>query len=68
MRAIQLNGKSTELPETVQSIQDLLELYSLENRIVVVEMNKEIVYKEQYASQMLSDRDAIEIVHFVGGG
>lgn len=68
MRAIQLNGKSTELPETVQSIQDLLELYSLENRIVVVEMNKEIVYKEQYSSQMLSDRDAIEIVHFVGGG
>lgn len=68
MRAIQLNGKSTELPKTVQSIQDLLELYSLENRIVVVEMNKEIVYKEQYASQMLADRDAIEIVHFVGGG
>ncbi|MFJ7951777.1 sulfur carrier protein ThiS [Lysinibacillus sp. NPDC096418] len=68
MRAIQLNGKSTELPETVQSVQDLLALYSLENRIVVVELNKEIVYKERYASQMLSDRDAIEIVHFVGGG
>lgn len=68
MRAIQLNGTSTELPETIQSIQDLLQLYALENRIVVVEVNKEIVYKEQYASQILSDRDTIEIVHFVGGG
>lgn len=68
MLAIQLNGKTTELPETVKSIQDLLQLYALENRIVVVEVNKEIVYKDQYASQILSERDTVEIVHFVGGG
>jgi sulfur carrier protein len=65
---IQLNGKSVELPEAVQSIQDLLELYNLENRIVVVEVNQDIIYKEQYLSQTLSDRDTVEIVHFVGGG
>ncbi|MFJ7736352.1 sulfur carrier protein ThiS [Lysinibacillus sp. NPDC097287] len=57
-----------ELPETIHSIQDLLQLYELENRIVVVEVNKEIVLKKQYASLTLSDRDTIEIVHFVGGG
>lgn len=68
MLAIQLKGKSTELPETVASIQDLLQLYGLENRIVVVEVNKEIVYKEDYSSKTLSDKDTVEIVHFVGGG
>lgn len=68
MLAIQLNGKTTELPETVKSVQHLLQFYSLENRIVVVEVNKEIVYKDQYDSQTLSDLDTVEIVHFVGGG
>ena len=68
LRVIQLNGKNTELPDTVQSVQDLLQLYTLENRIVIVEVNKEIVYKEQYGTEQIADRDTIEIVHFVGGG
>lgn len=68
MLNIQLNGKITELPKTVQSVQDLLAFYSLENRIVIVEVNKEIVFKEQYPSLTLSNQDTVEIVHFVGGG
>jgi len=65
---ILLNGKSVQLPNEVTTIQDLLAHYQLENRIVIVEQNKEIVYKEQYSSSMLSDKDKIEIIHFVGGG
>jgi sulfur carrier protein len=68
MMVIQLNGKSIDLPEVVHTIQDLLRLYNLENRIVVVEVNKDIVYKEQYLAKTLADRDKVEIVHFVGGG
>ena len=66
--AIILNGKSIELPEEIQSISELLRYYNLENRIVVVEVNQEITYKEQYDSTILSDKDRIEIIHFVGGG
>lgn len=66
--AIILNGKSIELPEEIQSISELLRHYNLENRIVVVEVNQEITYKEQYDSTILSDKDRIEIIHFVGGG
>ncbi len=66
--AIILNGKDIELPKEVQSISDLLCHYNLENRIVVVEVNQEITYKEQYDSTILSDKDRIEIIHFVGGG
>ena len=66
--AIVLNGKSIELPEEINSIQNLLPHYNLENRIVVVEVNQEITYKEQYDSTILSDGDRVEIIHFVGGG
>lgn len=65
---IQLNGKKIILPEEVCSIRDLLTFYNLENKILVVELNKEIANKEQYSSRLLSDGDTVEIVHFVGGG
>jgi sulfur carrier protein len=65
---ILLNGKTVQLPNEVTTIQDLLTHYQLANRIVIVEQNQEIVYKEQYSSSMLSDKDKIEIIHFVGGG
>jgi sulfur carrier protein len=66
--SIQLNGKSVVLPEEVTSIRKLLTHYNLENRIVVVELNKEIVLKEQYETMNLSRGDVVEIIHFVGGG
>jgi sulfur carrier protein len=65
---IKLNGKNIYLPDNIATIQDLLIDYQLENRIVIVELNKEIVYKEQYASTVLSNEDSVELIHFVGGG
>ena len=63
--AITVNGKQMELFETVQQ---LLVHFSLENRIVIVEVNKDIVMKENYETTSLSHGDVVEIVHFVGGG
>ena len=63
--SITVNGKQMELFETVQQ---LLVHYSLENRIVVVEVNQDIVMKENYETTSLSYGDVVEIVHFVGGG
>ena len=63
--SITVNGKQMELFETVQQ---LLVHYSLENRIVVVEVNQDIVMKENYETTSLSHGDVVEIVHFVGGG
>lgn len=65
---IQLNGKSVILPEQVRSIKDLLSHYHLENRLVIVEVNKEITKKEQHSTFKLSDGDVVEMIHFVGGG
>ncbi len=65
---IQLNGQEVTLPSNVESIQDLLDHYQLTNRIVIVELNKEILKKEQYSETKLMTGDSIELIHFVGGG
>jgi thiamine biosynthesis protein ThiS len=35
---------------------------------VAIELNREIVSREQWAQTPLKDGDRLEIVHFVGGG
>jgi sulfur carrier protein len=63
-----INGEKITLPKTVGSMNDLLNHFQLEKRIVIVELNHEIIEKAAYAETRLTDGDRIEIVHFVGGG
>ncbi|MFP7296966.1 sulfur carrier protein ThiS [Neobacillus niacini] len=67
MRVV-LNGEIIQLPEHVVFISDVLEHYEIHNKVVIVEVNGEIVNKVDHQSTRLSDKDRIEIVHFVGGG
>ena len=46
----------------------LLIQLELDYRKVAVERNEEIVPRSLYGETLLSDGDAIEIVHFIGGG
>ncbi|RST76971.1 sulfur carrier protein ThiS [Siminovitchia acidinfaciens] len=64
---ITLNGNAYELPEGVSNVRLLLEHLELSNRIVIVELNKEIVQKEDY-DRPIRERDEVEMIHFVGGG
>jgi sulfur carrier protein len=64
---IELNGNSHEIPSEVGNVQQLLENLDLADRILIVELNKEIVAKDAY-DKPIKDRDQIEIIHFVGGG
>jgi sulfur carrier protein len=64
---IELNGNSHEIPSDVGNVQQLLENLDLADRILIVELNKEIVAKDAY-DLPIKDRDQIEIIHFVGGG
>lgn len=64
---MKVNGKDINL-EGDKTIRDLLlELKIKENR-VVVELNREIVAKEDYSNINLKDDDTIEVISFVGGG
>lgn len=64
----QINGKEVELPKNVDTVEKLLVHYNLQSRIAVVELNKDVVMKEDYETRRLSNGDRVEIVHFVGGG
>ena len=63
-----LNGENLKLPEEIEYVSDLLEYYKLLDKVVVIEVNGEILNKNDHQETRLSDRDHIEIVHFVGGG
>ena len=65
--SITVNGEPRRLglPATVSSLLAALEL---DGRRVAVERNLAIVPKSTYALQALADGDALEVVHFVGGG
>ncbi len=61
-----INGEEKNF--SAATVQELLkELGYLDER-VVVEVNLQIVPKEQWSTHQLSDADRLEIVSFVGGG
>lgn len=66
--SIKLNGEVVELSGGIQTIQQLLAFYKLEDRLVIVEHNREIILKDQYESTDIQNGDEVELVHFVGGG
>ncbi len=65
--ALSVNGEPMEVAAGT-SVAGLLELVGLAAKKVAVERNLEIVPRSAYAQTLLCARDAIEIVHFVGGG
>lgn len=63
-----INGEKQTLPDTLSTVQDLLEYLKIQDRIVVVEINRNILQKEDHKNTPISEGDTIELVHFVGGG
>lgn len=64
---VQLNGKQREVA-TGLTVRTLLESLDLHPGMVVVELNREILNRDDYGHAPVVEGDAIEIVHFVGGG
>ena len=64
---LRVNGEGRELPAGT-TVAALLEAIGLAARKVAVERNEEIVPRSLYAATVLAEGDAVEIVHFIGGG
>lgn len=62
-----VNGEPRRLPGPA-SAADLLRHLGLDPRTVVVELNRRIVRRPQLNDTILAPGDAVELVHFVGGG
>ncbi len=67
MLRIQLNGEPYEAPAAI-TVAELLERLGMEQPRVAVELNLDILSKDQYAGTRLKTGDRVEVVHFVGGG
>jgi thiamine biosynthesis protein ThiS len=64
---VTVNGERRSL-RAGTSVAGLLEGLGLDVARVVVEHNREIVPREEFAAVQMVAGDTVEIVHFVGGG
>ncbi len=64
---ITLNGEERILPAGL-TVRGLLQHLDLHERLVVVERNRQIIRRDDYADVEVAAGDTIELVHFVGGG
>lgn len=65
--SVLVNGEPREIAAGT-TLLGLLETLGLDPRAVVVEHNRRIVRRPGLADQRLAAGDAVELVHFVGGG
>jgi len=64
---IQINGERKEAQDGL-TVAALVEQLDLKADRLAVELNLEILPREQWTRTALKDGDRLEIVHFVGGG
>jgi sulfur carrier protein len=64
---LQINGAAREFPGPL-TLAQLVEQLGMKSDRVAVELNREIVARDQWTQTRLSEGDRLEIVHFVGGG
>jgi thiamine biosynthesis protein ThiS len=67
MIEVVVNGERRAVPVDA-TLLDLLGVLQLDPRVVVVEHNRQIVRRTELERARLAPGDAIELVHFVGGG
>lgn len=64
---LHINGEPRDFAAPL-SLSALLEQLGMKADRVAVELNRNIVSREQWAQTSLGDGDRLEIVQFVGGG
>ena len=67
MITIYLNGEKQQIDSEIK-LDQLLDLFSLPKQRVAVELNRNVVRRQEWSDTALNDQDHIEVVHFVGGG
>lgn len=63
-----INGEAREIEEGVDTISGLLEALNLPTQRIAIELNRNVIRKQEWGSTEISEQDKVEVVHFVGGG
>ena len=64
---IYINGKKKNINSNFNLI-NIVEKYSLKNKLIAVEINREVIPKSSYKSIKINKNDRIEILELIGGG
>jgi thiamine biosynthesis protein ThiS len=64
---VYVNGEAKELSGRI-SLSELVTQLDLPAARIAVELNRNVVRRNDWSTTMLNDDDRLEIVHFVGGG
>ena len=64
---VRINGKPRQIPAGL-TVKGLIESLDLRPELIVVELNREILSRSRFAEVEVREGDAVELVHFVGGG
>jgi thiazole synthase len=64
---VYVNGEAKELSGPL-SLSELITQLDLPAARIAVEVNRNVVRRNDWSSTMLQEDDRLEIVHFVGGG
>jgi thiamine biosynthesis protein ThiS len=64
---VRINGEEKEI-ETGLSVAQLLDELGIRAGRVVVELNRDVLSRDAHGATYIREGDALEIVHFVGGG
>jgi len=64
---ITLNGEKKEVLDNI-TVLGLLEVLKIQHQRVAVELNLEIVKKDQYGATAIREGDSLEVVSFMAGG
>lgn len=64
---MKVNGNEMNI-ENIKNITELLSNLKINENRVVVELNGNIITKEDYRNVNLNENDTIEVISFVGGG
>ncbi|HLS22994.1 MAG TPA: sulfur carrier protein ThiS [Pseudogracilibacillus sp.] len=65
---VTINGKEMHIPEDVDTVAKLISHLEIRNPVVIVELNDEILQKEDHEKTTIKADDRIEFIQFVGGG
>ena len=64
---IYINGEKKNI-NISSNIINILEEYSLKNKLIAVEINQEVIPKSNYKTKKINKNDRIEILELIGGG
>ncbi|TWT79260.1 Sulfur carrier protein ThiS [Planctomycetes bacterium CA13] len=64
---ITVNGQRVEI-ESPMSVERMLNTVDVPPNYLAVEVNANVVPREEYAATMVNDGDEVELVTLVGGG